>query len=125
MTAPLYTTRTCGDLAGTLDGDTSGPQTFYTRQPHRTRRRGHPRILVGHAHYDHLMDVPFFMDRAPQATVYGSTSTRNVLAGYGSLYAGRSMPSTSRAATRVEFAQLHGARPGPGCGTGPVDQANG
>lgn len=38
-------------------------------------------ILVGHAHYDHLMDVPYIArQRAPEATVYGSRTTRNILA---------------------------------------------
>lgn len=38
-------------------------------------------ILVGHAHYDHLMDVPFLATRiTPQARIYGSHTTRNILA---------------------------------------------
>lgn len=32
-------------------------------------------ILVGHAHYDHLMDVPYVMqNKAPQSHVYGSAT---------------------------------------------------
>ena len=35
-------------------------------------------ILVGHAHYDHLMDVPYIMNRhATQADVYGSQTMAN------------------------------------------------
>ena len=41
-------------------------------------------ILVGHAHYDHLMDVPYVARRhAPTATVYGNETTRNILAAGG------------------------------------------
>lgn len=38
-------------------------------------------ILVGHAHYDHLMDVPYVARRhATRATILGNTTTRNTLA---------------------------------------------
>jgi L-ascorbate metabolism protein UlaG (beta-lactamase superfamily) len=39
-------------------------------------------ILVGHAHYDHLMSVPFIArERAPDAYVYGSKTMVHMLAG--------------------------------------------
>jgi L-ascorbate metabolism protein UlaG (beta-lactamase superfamily) len=39
-------------------------------------------ILVGHAHYDHLMSVPFIArERAPEARVYGSKTMAHLLAG--------------------------------------------
>lgn len=39
-------------------------------------------ILVGHAHYDHLLDVPYVARRkAPRATIYGSLTTVNTLRG--------------------------------------------
>lgn len=39
-------------------------------------------ILVGHGHYDHLLDVPFIADSlATKAIVYGSPSVRNMLMG--------------------------------------------
>ena len=37
-------------------------------------------LLVGHAHYDHLMDVPVIVRRAPDAVVYGSLTTSRLLA---------------------------------------------
>jgi hypothetical protein len=41
-----------------------------------------PAILVGHGHYDHLMDVPYIARRkAPQARIYGSTTVVNQLRG--------------------------------------------
>lgn len=38
-------------------------------------------VLVGHAHYDHLLDVPYILtDKAPRALVYGSRTTAHILA---------------------------------------------
>src|SRR6266849_6130392 len=38
-------------------------------------------ILVAHAHYDHLMDIPYIaQERAPSATIYGSQTMKNILA---------------------------------------------
>ena len=38
-------------------------------------------ILVGHSHYDHLLDVPYVAEhQARAATIYGSTTTANILA---------------------------------------------
>ena len=39
-------------------------------------------ILSGHAHYDHLLDVPAVMSLAPQATLYANRSARNLLAAF-------------------------------------------
>ena len=37
-------------------------------------------ILVGHSHYDHLMDVPYIMEkRAPKAVVYGSKTMGHIM----------------------------------------------
>lgn len=41
-----------------------------------------PAILVGHAHYDHLMDVPYILRRhAPRARMYGSRTAVNLVRG--------------------------------------------
>lgn len=38
-------------------------------------------ILVGHSHYDHLLDVPYIADvHAPKAGIFGSVTTANTLA---------------------------------------------
>jgi len=37
-------------------------------------------ILVGHGHYDHLLDVPRTASHWPGATVYGSATVKNLLA---------------------------------------------
>lgn len=45
-------------------------------------------ILVGHAHYDHLLDVPYVARRwTPDATIHGSRTMANLLAGEPSLRA--------------------------------------
>jgi len=39
-------------------------------------------VLVGHAHYDHLMDVPYIKQNyLPQAKIYGSDTMKHTLAG--------------------------------------------
>ena len=45
-------------------------------------------VLVGHAHYDHLMDVPYIKKKyLPLAKIYGSETTKNTLAGDSTLKA--------------------------------------
>ncbi len=45
-------------------------------------------VLVGHAHYDHLMDVPYIKKKyLPQAKIYGSETMRNTLAAFPELNA--------------------------------------
>ncbi|MFL5319361.1 MAG: MBL fold metallo-hydrolase [Myxococcaceae bacterium] len=39
-------------------------------------------VLAGHAHYDHLLDVPAVLQRAPNATLYSNISARNLLAAW-------------------------------------------
>lgn len=37
-------------------------------------------ILVGHSHYDHLMDIPYIAyERAPSSIIYGSHTVKNIL----------------------------------------------
>jgi hypothetical protein len=43
-------------------------------------------ILVGHGHYDHLLDVPYIARRrATRATIYGSSTVRHILMGDAAL----------------------------------------
>ncbi len=44
--------------------------------------RGADAILVGHSHFDHVLDVPYIATRTG-ATVYGSRSTANLMASAG------------------------------------------
>lgn len=39
-------------------------------------------VLVGHAHYDHLLDLPSLWPRMPDATIYGNASVKHVLAAW-------------------------------------------
>jgi len=39
-------------------------------------------ILSGHAHYDHLLDVPYVWTQTEGATIYGNTSAKHLLAGH-------------------------------------------
>jgi len=39
-------------------------------------------IVSGHAHYDHLLDVPNILGRAPAATLFANRSAKNLLAAY-------------------------------------------
>jgi len=41
-------------------------------------------VLVGHAHYDHLMDVPVLCPAMPKATVFGSQTVENILKAFPS-----------------------------------------
>jgi len=44
-------------------------------------------ILIGHSHYDHLMDVPYVAERyAVHAEIYGSPTMGHILAGDGLLH---------------------------------------
>jgi hypothetical protein len=49
-------------------------------------------MLVGHAHYDHLMDVPPVWRKAGRPAVIGSQTAANILAGYGSVPAYQDLP---------------------------------
>ena len=77
LTAPLFTNPsmldvTVGEIASRHDlvdaflGDVSATKV----------------ILSGHAHYDHLMDVPYAWTKTPGATIYGNLSAKRLLAGF-------------------------------------------
>ncbi len=62
-------------------------------------------VLVGHGHYDHLLDLPPLVPRMPRARVYGSETVRNLLAPVGTL-------SDSMRVAVDTLAALNGARTG-------------
>ncbi|MBV4458953.1 hypothetical protein KVG96_13410 [Pseudomonas sp. COR58] len=43
-------------------------------------------LLVGHGHYDHLLDVPIIVRKyTPRATIYGSATVKHILQGFDEL----------------------------------------
>jgi L-ascorbate metabolism protein UlaG (beta-lactamase superfamily) len=116
MTAPHYSCPPIDALLGDSLGDGSAAPARYFREHHIAEDASAVKaVLVGHAHYDHLMDVPFFLDRAPLATVFGSTSARNVLAGYGPPYAQRTVALNEAGNDRVDSRNCAGPIPGDDC----------
>jgi L-ascorbate metabolism protein UlaG (beta-lactamase superfamily) len=86
LTAPLYSNP---DLLTVGTGDVAP-------NPERVERFLDPAvvgparaILVGHAHYDHLLDVPLVRPRTDDAVVIGNDSVRNVMAGVAEVPADR------------------------------------
>jgi hypothetical protein len=60
---------------GFIASDVDAVQRFMPQRP------GVTAILVGHAHYDHLMDIPAVVKyKTPDATIYSSESAANTLA---------------------------------------------
>jgi len=66
-----------------ISADTSAIQRLLPASADRATA-----ILVGHGHYDHLMDVPYIAThRATSATIYGGPSVRHMLMGDSTLRA--------------------------------------
>ena len=76
LTAPLYTNPKITELGGLVEPNTDLIAKFHPPTEDVTA------IFVGHAHYDHLMDVPYIWDETSDAMIYGNVSTKNILAGY-------------------------------------------
>ena len=78
MTAPEFTHP--GILQ--LGADKSSDQELVHRLFQRIDRAGVSTVLVGHSHYDHLMDVPTILhNELPNARVISTPTTRFVLEG--------------------------------------------
>jgi len=76
LTAPLYSNPDRKELEGVLRPKLDLIQEFNRHVAEVNA------VLVGHAHYDHLMDVPWVLDRSPNAVIYGSDSVAHILNGY-------------------------------------------
>jgi L-ascorbate metabolism protein UlaG (beta-lactamase superfamily) len=77
LIGPFFTNPTIGELA-TQDiySDAARIQAFLPRAAARASA-----IVVGHAHYDHLMDVPYIAVKvATRATIYANDAAGKVLA---------------------------------------------
>lgn len=77
LTAPFYSNPGFFDTGlGRIESDTAAIERFLPPVEDVSA------ILVGHAHYDHLMDVPYILRRrAPAARLYGSMTAVNILRG--------------------------------------------
>lgn len=79
ITAPLFTRPSMFQVtAGFVDSDPLGVDKNLPASSLTNVRA----VLSGHAHYDHLLDVPTVLDRAKSATLYGNRSAKNLLASY-------------------------------------------
>lgn len=82
LTAPFFSTPR---LSSVGLGRTIRPDTARIDERVRTllpRREGVRAVLVGHSHYDHLMDVPYVARRyLPGVPVYGNDAMLRLLAG--------------------------------------------
>src|SRR5690606_34498106 len=68
-------------------------------------------LLVGHAHYDHLLDVPHvLLKHAPEAHLYGSQTTINTVSGV--IPAARMTALDTSMGTREQPGQWHYSRSG-------------
>lgn len=77
LTAPLFSNPGMLDVAfGRIESDSALIEEFLPPVDDVSA------LLVGHAHYDHLMDVPYILRRkAPEATLYGSLTAVNLVRG--------------------------------------------
>ena len=78
LTAPMYTNPTLVEV--TLGDVVSDPDEVDAWLQDEDVV-GAQAILIGHAHYDHLLDAPRVQERSGGATIYGNVSTRNLLSG--------------------------------------------
>lgn len=76
LTAPLYSNPSELELLGFIDPVPELIGRFHPPTPDVKA------IFVGHAHYDHLMDVPYVWPDTADAMIYGNISARNILSGY-------------------------------------------
>ncbi|HEX5059942.1 MAG TPA: hypothetical protein VFV99_11310, partial [Kofleriaceae bacterium] len=78
MTAPLFTRQNAIEVTFNiaLEPDTAAIDTGLADEPLANLSA----IVSGHAHYDHFMDVPHILTKAPNATAYTNLTGRHVLA---------------------------------------------
>lgn len=120
LTPPLFTNptvwwMTLGDPLFGTRADTARIRRRLAAMPaaNATRLARVWAVLVGHGHYDHLMDLPPLAPLMPHATVYGSETVRNLLAPVTAL------PDARR--VRVEpLAGRDSAHPGTAIEVGPA-----
>lgn len=87
VTAPFFTNPSIARVAfATVHPDTQQVDRFL--RPIATALGNVDAILVGHAHYDHLLDLAYARrSYLPQAKIYGSRTMKNTLAPVGDIAA--------------------------------------
>ena len=122
LTPPMFTNPTVpwlvlGDLLLGTRPDTAQITRRLAAMPAAgTERLGRVRaVLVGHGHYDHLLDLPPLLPHMPHARVYGSETVRNLLAPVTSL------ADSMRVAVDT-LAARHGAQAGQSIAVSPLIQ---
>jgi phosphoribosyl 1,2-cyclic phosphodiesterase len=106
LTPPMFTNPTVwwmtfGDLLFGTHPDTALISRRLASMPAANRERlsrVHA-VLVGHGHYDHLLDLPPMLAGMPHAVVYGSETVRQLLAPVHTLSASRRVAVDSLAGT--------------------------
>jgi hypothetical protein len=113
MTGPSFTHPGLGrvftPVIAHIHSDTAEVDRQLTRLlgPQHAELVGLSSILIGHAHYDHLMDTPYIARHyLPHATIYGGLTTKRILMGdpwlrahagnVDSLFAGDSVGTPTR-----------------------------
>lgn len=86
LTAPLYSNPSL--LEATVGSIEPRPEIIDAYLP-LDRVQDVVAILVGHAHYDHLLDVPYVRTKTADAMIYGNRSVARLLAGFDEVPAGR------------------------------------
>jgi len=116
MTAPMYSNPFAADLVP--------PEKPISPDPKRIACYHHPTlfpreiqaILVGHAHYDHLMDLlPIWRGMAHRPPIYGSLGMRNILAGYDRMDGPVQAGATVVLDDLADYRQCHLPQPCEGC----------
>lgn len=108
LTAPLYSNP--GLLETTLGSIEPHPEIIDRFLP-IDRVQDVAAILVGHAHYDHLLDVPHVRTLTADAMIYGNRSAARLLAGFAEVPAGRVAVLNDPAAPLVD--RRHCMEPDP------------
>src|SRR5512143_1905250 len=78
MTAPLFTRQSAIEVTFNvpLPSDTAAVDAGLAGVPLDELRA----VISGHAHYDHFLDVPHILDKAPGAIAYTNLTGRHILA---------------------------------------------
>ena len=86
LTAPHFTNPSEAKILPEERGPAIEPDTALIRRLFPDSAKDARAIIVGHGHYDHLLDVPFIArNLATRAFIYGSRSVANMLMGDSAL----------------------------------------